>query len=97
MKRLAALISCLLLVIAADAQQELQKSSGEMQTLFGKSGEPHIGWVIGIDQAYTQFDNRDVWMSGLKFGMVRDLHMINTPDDMMNNFTFMMGLKFGKF
>lgn len=218
MKRFTILISCLLAGIVAGAQQGPQKSPNEMKTLFGQTGEPHLGWVIGVEHGYTQFESRDVRMGGLKFGMVidqyftiglsgrgwynrdemyyanltdtagayleggygglllectlfpnspvhitfpviigggaatyisekdylewdedewdtehttldkddffviepgayiemnllsfmkldagvsyryvRDLHMINTPNDMMNNFTFMMGLKFGKF
>jgi hypothetical protein len=72
MKRNTILLACLFVVLGLNAQQESQGSTEEMKTIFGKNGDPKVGWFIGIDQGYTQFDKRDVWMGGLNFGMVID-------------------------
>ena len=74
MKNVAIFIACLLVTFSVSAQDKNQENSGEMKTIFGKNGQPSVGWFIGIDHSYTQFDNRDVWMGGLNFGMVIDHH-----------------------
>ena len=72
MKRFAILIAGFAIALSMNAQEESQKNSGELQTIFGGSTQPAVGWFIGIDQGYTQFDSKDVWMCGLNFGMVID-------------------------
>jgi hypothetical protein len=72
MKRFTILLAGFIVALSLQAQQDSQKTSGEMQTIFGKSAEPSVGWFIGIDHSYTQFDERDVWMGGLNFGMIID-------------------------
>lgn len=72
MKRFAFLIACLLTMIVTNAQENTPKTSGEMQTVFGKDGKPDVGWFIGIESGYSQFDNRDVWLGGMNFGMIID-------------------------
>lgn len=75
MKRLAILIAGLVAVGMVNAQQDTQKTNHEMQTIFGKDRQPSVGWFVGIEQAYTQFDERDVWMGGINFGMTIDHHL----------------------
>jgi len=70
MKRFALLLASLFLVIVVNAQQETTKSTDEINTVFGKGGNTKIGWFIGIDPGYTQFDKRDVWLGGLSVGMI---------------------------
>lgn len=70
MKRFALLLASLFLVIVVNAQQETTKSTDDMNTVFGKGGKTKIGWFIGIDPGYTQFDKRDVWLGGLSVGMI---------------------------
>jgi hypothetical protein len=72
MKRFALLFAGLIAVVFVNAQQGTTKNSNEMKTLFGKDGKPAVGWFIGLDQGYTQFDTRDVWVCGLNFGMIID-------------------------
>jgi hypothetical protein len=72
MKRFTILFTSIVAALTLNAQQEAQKSTDELKTIFGKSGEPSVGWFIGIDQSYTQFENRDVWTGGLNFGMIID-------------------------
>ena len=72
MKRLSILLAGFVVAFSLNAQQETQKSTEELRTIFGKSGEPTVGWFIGIDQGYTQFEDRDVWTGGLNFGMTID-------------------------
>jgi hypothetical protein len=74
MKKFAVLIAVFMTVVAGNAQQESEKTNNEMQTVFGKDHQPTVGWYVGIEQAYTQFDERDVWMGGLNFGMTIDHH-----------------------
>lgn len=72
MKRLSILLACFIVAISLNAQQENTETSGEMQTIFGRTHQPHVGWFIGVDQGYTQFDSRDIWTGGLNFGMTID-------------------------
>jgi hypothetical protein len=72
MKKFAILIAGLMAVSMVIAQQDSPNTKQEMQTIFGKDRQPSVGWFIGLDQSYTQFDERDVWMGGLNFGMVID-------------------------
>ncbi len=66
------LLAGFIVVMNLNAQPESKETSGEMQTVFGKSAQPSVGWFIGFDHTYSQFDKRDVWMGGLNFGMVID-------------------------
>jgi hypothetical protein len=70
MKRFALLLASLFVIVVANAQHDTLKSSDDMNTVFGKGGKTTLGWFIGIDPGYTQFDNRDVWLGGLSVGMV---------------------------
>jgi hypothetical protein len=72
MKRFALLLAGLVAVIAVNAQTETGKPNEEINTVFGKGGKTKIGWFIGIDPGYTQFDKRDVWLGGMSVGMVID-------------------------
>ena len=69
MKRISLFLAALLFVAFANAQ-ETQKSNDEMNTVFGKGGKVKLGWFIGIDPGYTQFDKRDVWLGGMSLGMI---------------------------
>lgn len=70
MKRYAILLGLLLTVLVVNAQDEKNTGNDEIGTLFGKGGSTKLGWFVGIDPGYTQFDGRDVWMGGLSAGMI---------------------------
>jgi len=70
MKRLSLFFALLFAALFVNAQQEPAQSGNDLNTVFGQGGHTQIGWFIGLDQAYTQFDKRDVWMGGLNFGMI---------------------------
>jgi hypothetical protein len=70
MKRLSLFFALLFVAIFVNAQQEPTQSDNDINTVFGKGGQAKIGWFIGLDNGYTQFDKRDVWMGGLNFGMI---------------------------
>ncbi|MCX6305490.1 MAG: hypothetical protein NT040_11030 [Bacteroidetes bacterium] len=70
MKRFGLIFTLLFVTIIMNAQQESSKSNDDMNTVFGKAGKAKIGWFVGIDPGYTQFDNRDVWLGGLSAGMI---------------------------
>lgn len=72
MKRIALLLASLIIAIVVNAQQENQEKTDEMNTVFGKGKKVKIGWFVGIDPGYTQFDKRDVWLGGLSAGMIID-------------------------
>lgn len=72
MKRLTFLFAFLVAVMVSNAQDNTQQTSNEMKVIFGKDGKPSVGWFIGIEPGYTQFDDRDVWLCGMNFGMVID-------------------------
>jgi len=71
MKQLALLLVIFLFGAMAQGQQEAQ-TNGNMNTLFGKNGKNSLGWMIGVESGYTQFDKRDVWLGGIGVGMVID-------------------------
>lgn len=70
MKRLSILIATLLTGLMMNAQTETGNSSDDMNTIFGKSNDVKVGWYIGLDQGYSKFDNKDVWIGGLRGGMI---------------------------
>lgn len=72
MKRIAFLIAGLVAFTMVNAQTETNENTGEINTVFGKNGRPAVGWFIGLDHGYTQFESRDVWTGGLNFGMIID-------------------------
>jgi hypothetical protein len=46
---------------------------GEIKTLFKKSDHPTtVGFFIGAESAYTQFDYRNVFLGGLSLGVIID-------------------------
>lgn len=70
MKRFGLLLVLISAVVMVNAQEASKATNDEMKTLFGKGGKTKIGWFVGIDPGYTQFDGRDVWMGGLSAGMI---------------------------
>jgi hypothetical protein len=72
MKRLTLIFAMLFIAILVNAQEEQNTKNDEINTVFGKDGKTKIGWFIGIDPGYTQFDGRDVWLGGISVGMVID-------------------------
>jgi len=72
MKRFTVLLASFALALSLNAQSDAQKPSEEIQTIFGKSGQPTVGWFIGLDQGYTKISDHDVWQGGLNFGMIVD-------------------------
>jgi hypothetical protein len=70
MKRFSLIFAMLFVVLFVNAQQESAKSNDDMNTVFGKGGKAKIGWFVGIDPGFTQFDKRDVWLGGLSTGMI---------------------------
>jgi hypothetical protein len=70
MKRTVLILALLVMIVAANAQTGENVSSKEMNTLFDKNTSVKLGWFIGIDPGYTQFDGKDVWLGGLSVGMI---------------------------
>lgn len=70
MKRFILIFAMLFLAILVNAQEGKSSNNDEINTIFGKSEETKIGWFVGIDPGYTQFDGRDVWLAGIGGGMI---------------------------
>lgn len=70
MKRFALLLVLLSAAVIVNAQEASKTTDDDIKTVFGKSGKAKLGWFVGIDPGYTQFDGRDVWMGGLSAGMI---------------------------
>jgi len=70
MKRFSLIFALLLGFLYVNAQQESTKSNDDINTVFGKGGKAKIGWFVGIDPGFTQFDKRDVWLGGISAGMI---------------------------
>jgi hypothetical protein len=76
MKKLIALLllSGIGLVAFAQTTETTEKAgkSDEMNSLFRKDGKVKLGWFVGIDPGYTQFDKKDAWLGGLSAGVILD-------------------------
>ena len=57
------------LIAQSDVETKYNRTpSGETQTLFGSPG--HVGWYVGPDFAFSQFDGRDVFLMGISSGVI---------------------------
>jgi hypothetical protein len=74
MKRFSLIFALSVAFLMVNAQDKPVTTNDDINTLFGKGGKTTLGWFIGIDPGYTQFDNRDVWLGGLSVGMIVDHH-----------------------
>jgi hypothetical protein len=46
-------------------------SDNEIKTLFKKSSkETELGWTLGLNSGYTQFDKKNVWLAGMTAGAI---------------------------
>lgn len=70
MKNITITLSILLITLFASAQENSTGNNDKTSTLFGKNKEVKLGWFVGLDNGYTQFDKRDVYMSGLNAGLI---------------------------
>lgn len=70
MKRFGIIFALLFAAILVNAQEETTKPTDEINTVFDKNKKTKLGWFIGAESGYTQFDKRDVWLGGLSTGMI---------------------------
>jgi len=70
MKNIISTLAILLMAIFANAQENPTGNNENIGTLFGRNKEVKLGWFVGFDNGYTQFDSRDVHMSGLNAGLI---------------------------
>ena len=70
MKHFTLLLMILFASFLATAQDGTSVNNDQIGTLFGKNKDAKLGWFVGLDNGYTQFDSRDVHMSGLNAGLI---------------------------
>lgn len=70
MKHIKLTFAILFIALLVNAQDNSTENNDKIGTLFGKNKDAKIGWFIGIDNGYTQFDSRDVHLSGLNAGLI---------------------------
>jgi len=70
MKRISLMLALLLTTTLLFAQDETNKSTDEIKTVFGKGKKAKLGWFVGIDPGYTAFGSKSVWLAGLSTGMI---------------------------
>lgn len=70
MKNITLTLAILLAVITTNAQDKQSSGNGEIGTLFGRNKDAKLGWFVGFDNSYTQFDSRDVYISGINAGLI---------------------------
>ena len=70
MKRFSLIFALLMVALFVNAQQETTTTNDDINTVFGNGSKTKIGWFIGIDPGFTQFNKRDVWLGGLSTGMI---------------------------
>jgi hypothetical protein len=70
MKHFTLLLTILFVSLFAIAQEETSVNNDKIGTLFGKNKDAKLGWFVGLDNGYTQFDSREVYLCGLNAGLV---------------------------
>jgi len=74
MKKIIAIVLLMGIGLVSFAQSseknEKTGSDKEMNTLFSKGEKINVGWFVGIDPGYTQFDKKDVWLAGMSAGVI---------------------------
>lgn len=70
MKNITITLAILFITLSANAQENSTGNNEKATTLFGQNKEVKLGWFVGLDNGYTQFDKRDVYMSGLNAGLI---------------------------
>ena len=69
MKKVA-ILTFVLLISAVTFAQDNSSNKDQVNTIFGKNKDTHLGWFVGLDNGYTQFGSRDVSLSGLNAGII---------------------------
>ncbi|NVO19954.1 MAG: hypothetical protein HXX13_09650 [Bacteroidetes bacterium] len=70
MKKISFAILILFTAIIGYAQDNQSNTNEPIKTLFGRNKDAKLGWFVEFDNGYTQFDKRDVNMSGFNFGLI---------------------------
>ena len=70
MKNISITLAFLFITLFANAQENPTGNNENSGTLFGNNKEVKLGWFVGLDNGYTQFDKRDVHMSGINAGLI---------------------------
>lgn len=70
MKHIKLTFAILFVSLIVNAQKDSTENSDNISTIFGKNKAAKLGWFIGIDNGYTQFDSHDVHISGLNAGLI---------------------------
>ncbi len=70
MKNITLITTILFMSILATAQDNSSTDNNQIGTIFGKNKDAKLGWFIGLDNGYTQFGSRDVYLSGLNAGLI---------------------------
>jgi hypothetical protein len=56
---------------AQDYTTVKEKGTEDINTLFGKKKpQVEVGWTMGLNTAYTQFDKKNVWLLGMNMGVI---------------------------
>jgi hypothetical protein len=70
MKRISIIMIVLYASIFVQAQDNSTGKNEQLKTLFGKNRDAKIGWFVGFENGCTQFDSRDVNLSGFSTGLI---------------------------
>jgi hypothetical protein len=70
MKNIKLTFAILFITFMVNAQDNSTENNEKISTIFGKNKDAKLGWFIGVENGYTQFDSRDVHMSGLNAGLI---------------------------
>ena len=70
MKNISFILVLLIASLFSNAQENSTAINPQIGTIFGKNKDANLGWFVGFDNSYTQFDSRDVHLSGLNAGLI---------------------------
>jgi hypothetical protein len=70
MKHITLTLTILFASVLAFAQDNSTGQNDQIATLFGKNKDAKLGWFVGIDNGYTQFESRDVHLCGINAGLI---------------------------
>jgi hypothetical protein len=70
MKNISIILAFLIASLLSNAQETSPATNPQIGTIFGKNKDASLGWFVGFDNSYTQFDARDVHMGGFNAGLI---------------------------
>lgn len=71
MKKISFILAFFALASISFAQNDptYGNNKNEVRSIFGSQQDSHLGWFVGLENNYTQFESKEVYLSGITAGV----------------------------